>query len=124
MAEASSGVKSESKIRHESVQLVVGDAASDSAKEITDEYEDIFAIESLTDEEENKIWINIGGIEAEAVVDSGTRYNVMDRMSWIELKAKNIITTHRQKEIDINFRSYGGYPLKFIGLLKQLLAHH
>lgn len=112
----------QNKIKRESVQLVAADT-KDSTENIIDEYEDIFAIESgIADD--NKVWCNIGGIDCEVIVDSGTRYNIIDRLSWIDLKAKNIIIVHKQREVDINFRSYGGRSLKFLGMVKTVEALH
>lgn len=86
------------KVKREEVQMVESDANT-QAQSIEDEYEDIFCIDS--NGEKNKMWFIVGGIDVEGVVDSGTRYNIVDRESWMELKAKGIVTTHRQKEVDI-----------------------
>lgn len=40
----------------------------------------------------------------------------------MELKAKNIITIHRQKEVDISFRAFGGRPLKFVGMFRATIS--
>lgn len=97
--------------KREDVQLLAADANSNTNPE--DDYDDVFCLEN--GEKHNKIWCQIGGVDIEVVVDSGTRKNIVDKASWIELKAKNVVTIHRQKEVDINFRSYGNHPLKFIG---------
>lgn len=102
------------KVKREAVQMVV-----DQSKSIEDEYEDLFCIDSKP--VDNKIWCTIGGIDVEAIVDSGSRYNVVDRASWIEWKAKHIQTTNRQKEVDVQFRSYGGNPLKFLGVITTVV---
>lgn len=107
------------KMKRESVQLVESNP-SKSMENIEDEYEDLFCIE--TGSNENKIWCTIGDLEVEVVIDSGSRYNIVDRVSWIEWKAKDIKTIHRQKEVDINFRGYGGHPLKFLGMIKTTVC--
>lgn len=105
-------------VKREPVQMVET-TTTEHAKNVEDEYEDLFCMEpALVD---NKIWCTIGGVDVEVVVDSGSRYNVIDRASWMELKAKNIQTSHRQKEIDINFRAYGGVPLKFLGMITTVV---
>lgn len=108
------------KIKPESVQMVESQAANNTTQTIEDEYEDLFCIESKP--VSNKVWCTVGGLDVEVIVDSGSRYNVVDRASWIEWKAKNIITIHRQKEVDIQFRSYGGHPLKFLGMVKVIVS--
>ncbi|KAM8707647.1 hypothetical protein ACLKA7_014733 [Drosophila subpalustris] len=80
---------------------------------VTTEYEDVFWMDFNV--AENKIWCSIGGIELEVIIDSGSRHNIVDRESWLELKAKGVRTTSWQNEVDVNFRSYGGYVLKFVG---------
>lgn len=106
------------KIKPEAVQLVESHV-TDQTQAVEDEFEDLFCIESNpANNNNNKIWCTIGGIEVEVIVDSGSRYNVVDRSSWMEWKAKNIQTIHRQKEVDVHFRSYGGHPLKFLGMIK------
>lgn len=70
---------------------------------------------------ENQIWCKIGGVEVKVVIDSGTRYNVVDRQSWAELKANNITTIMRQKKVDIGFRSYGGHRLSFQGMFEAIV---
>lgn len=81
-----------------------------------DNDEDVFSLD--TGDLDNKLWCIVGNIEQQVVVDSGTRYNVVDRQTWAELKAKNIETIHRQKEVDIGFNAYGGTKLKFLGMFK------
>lgn len=110
----------QNKIKRELVRLVATEA-KDSTESIIDDYDDVFAIDSgIADD--NKIWCKIGDIECEVIVDSGTRYNIIDRLSWIKLKAKNVNIMHRQREVDINFRSYGGQPLKFLGMVKTIVS--
>lgn len=111
-------------MKRESVQMV-DDTGKVSGANVSDEYEDVFAIDAIVESnlaDENKIWCVIGNIETEVTVDSGSRYNIIDRLSWIDLKAKNIHTLHKQREIDINFRAYGGQPLKFVGMFRAVIS--
>lgn len=99
-----------SKVKPEAVQMVESQTM-DHAKS--------FCIES--NPVNNQIWCTIGGIDVEVIVDSGSRYNVVDRASWLEWKAKNIETSHRQKEVDVQFRGYGGHNLKFLGVITTIV---
>lgn len=94
--EMSSDDASSNKMKKENVHMVDIESSHET-KSIADEYDDIFCIDP--DEFSNKIWCKIGGIDVEVVVDSGTRRNIVDRASWLEWKAKNIVTTHRQREV-------------------------
>lgn len=107
------------KVKREAVQMVESQTI-EQGESVEDEYEDLFCIESNS--VDNKLWCTIGGIDVEVVVDSGSRYNVVDRASWIEWKANNMQILHRQKEVDINFRAYGGHWLKFLGMVTVVVG--
>ncbi|XP_055307067.1 uncharacterized protein K02A2.6-like [Sitodiplosis mosellana] len=89
-------------------------------KDDDDDYDDVFC-DINTEGNENKLWCNVGGVDKEVVIDSGTRYNVVDRETWQELKASNIRTIVRKKEVDIGFKSYGGHRLNFVGMFRAQL---
>lgn len=56
----------------------------------TDDYEDVIC--DITPGKTNTIWI-----ETKAVVDSGSKYNIMDRDTWAELKSKGVQTTSQHR---------------------------
>lgn len=97
----------------ESVQMI------ENKDKIYENYEDIFMLS--TPKCSNSIWCKIGTIEVQAVVDSGSKYNIIDRETWVELKNKNVVTTMRKKDVDIGFRAYGGHELKFLGMFEAIL---
>lgn len=108
------------KIRHDSDEVsiqMIEDTKTTNA--VYDDYEDIFML--TTPKESNSIWCKIGTIEVQAVVDSGSKYNIIDRDTWVKLKSMNIVTTMRQKNVDIGFRAYGGKRLKFLGMFEAIL---
>lgn len=79
------------------------------------DFEDVFC-DTLNDT--NKIWCTVGNIEVQVVVDSGSRYNIVDRETWADLKAKNIEVARKSQNIDISFMAYGGHALKFLGMFE------
>lgn len=81
--------------------------------------EDIFMLE--TPEKSNKIWCKIGGVEIPIIADTGSKNNIIDRETWLELKSKNIQTTMRQKSIDNTFRAYGGTQIKMLGMFEAII---
>lgn len=81
-----------------------------------DDYDDVFCI--ATEKESNSIWCKVGGIEVKVIVDSGSQYNLVDRDTWAELKAKNIETITRNRRTEKNFRAYGGKELKLLGVFE------
>lgn len=94
--------------------------SSDNVNHTSDD-EDVFAIDTPSTQCDNKLFVKVGNIEIQVVVDSGSRYNVVDRQTWTELKAKNIETISRHKEVDIGFSAYGGTKLKFLGMFEALI---
>ncbi|XP_055843475.1 uncharacterized protein LOC129910216 [Episyrphus balteatus] len=94
--------------KRESVQMI-----DQNLKGIESEYENVFMVDN--NEVYNTIWCNIGGVDVEVIVDSGTKRNIIDRLSWIELKAKNIQMSERTNEVDFQFRGYGGHKLNILG---------
>lgn len=58
------------------------------------------------------------GQPATAVIDSGSKYNMVYRETWTGLKSNNIYTMSRHKETDKMFVAYGGKTLKLMGVFK------
>lgn len=83
-------------------------------------YVDVF-YNSTDEDNSNTMWCKIGGVEVQFVIDSGTKRNIIDKESWTDLKAKNIVTTWRRKEVDAGFTSFGGHRLRFLGMFEANL---
>lgn len=81
------------------------------------EYDDVFCIFSK-DGAANRIWCKVGSIELEMIVDSGTKYNIIDRETWLELKAKGVHVHKYYDETDVAFSAYGGHRLRFLGMVE------
>lgn len=97
--------------KNEDVNLVKSD---------DDECDDIFC-DMNGDAKEIKLWGTFGGVDKEMTIDSGSRYNIVDRETWQELKASDIKTIVRKKEVYIGFRSFGGHRLNFVGKFRARL---
>lgn len=63
----------------------------------------------------NEIWCNVGGVHIKVVIDSGSKYNLVDRNTWMELKTKSIETISRTNQTDKQFKAYGGKELQVLG---------
>ncbi|XP_073814237.1 uncharacterized protein [Musca autumnalis] len=91
-----------------------------SMEEYDDNADDnVFCIS--TSDSSNEIRCQIGGVETTAIIDSGSKYNVVDRENWMDLKSKNVNVIGRQKQTDKTFTAYGGKPLKLMGLFKAMV---
>lgn len=95
-------MKTESNVRF--ISNVLHEAASD---------EDVLCIRS--GETGNLINCTIGGIDSLAIIDSGSKHNLIDESSWKKLKSKGIVVYNKEKGSDIVFRAYGGQLLDVIG---------
>lgn len=76
-----------------------------------EEYDDVFAI----NDEGNEIGCKIGGIFTDAVIDSGSKHNIIGQSVWQELKGKGVQTFQRTKQVDKKFKAYGGQELIVCG---------
>lgn len=71
---------------------------------------------------ENEMSFTIGGIKVVAVVDSGTRYNIIDGRAWEYLKSNAIQVTNQRTTTGIDFSGFGGNKLTFIGLFEAQIT--
>lgn len=83
-------------------------------------YENVF-YNSINESDDNTMWCKIGGVEFQFVIDSGTKHNIIDKESYQDLEANNIVTTWRRKEVDTGFTSFGGHRLQFLGMFEANL---
>lgn len=83
------------------------------------DYDDVFCV--YTDDASNEVQCMIGGIGLKAIIDSGSRYNIMDRGTWNQLKGANVKTISRQKKTEKVFRAYGGQKLTMIGVFEAVI---
>lgn len=107
-----------SKLKREEIKMIENPLLASTY----DSDEDVFMVQpSAKPDASNEIWCSIGEIEVRAVVDSGSKYNIVDRETWLDLKSKGVQTISRKKEVDTGFRSYGGHKLKFLGMFEAIL---
>lgn len=66
----------------------------------------------------NEISCKIGGIGTTMIVDSGSKFNLMDKDKWNQLKALNVKVSEQKKGSNQTFKAYGGYKLNVLGTFK------
>lgn len=66
----------------------------------------------------NEIECKIGGIPIAVVIDSGSKYNIIDVNAWEYLKANNVIVTNQRTDASHSFKAYGGHPLSIVGVFE------
>ncbi|XP_036322082.1 uncharacterized protein LOC118736085 [Rhagoletis pomonella] len=84
------------------------------------EYDDVFCVG--TSEISNEIQCQVGGIVTTVIIDSGSKYNIMDCKTWHKLKAKNIQTIKREKKNHKIFKAFGGQVLTMLGVCEAVIA--
>lgn len=53
------------------------------------------------------LWVTIGGVLLQVLIDSGCQKNVIDDVSWDKMKSQAIEVTNRRAHSDQSFRAYG-----------------
>lgn len=82
-------------------------------------YDDVFCV--YTDDASNEVLCTVGGIGLKAIIDSGSKYNIMDQETWNQLKAANVKTISREKKTEKVFKAYGGQELTMVGVFKAVI---
>lgn len=106
----------QTKIEEKGIVNYVGPTISDS--EPSREY--IFHIKT-PGRNANEIECQIGGVSITAVIDSGSKYNIIDGSAWEYLKASGIQTRNQRKTTSINFSAYGNHMLTFVGVFEATI---
>lgn len=66
----------------------------------------------------NEIICEIGGVELTVVIDSGSKYNIVDGRAWEFLKKNEVQVSNQRTSTDINFNAFGENPLTFMGVFE------
>lgn len=102
----------------EAVVKYISPTTNDS--EPTIEY--IFHIGCSGRDAKNEFKLQIGGITVVVVIDSGSKYNIIDSRAWEYLKAKGVQVRNQRTTTNINFSAYGNHMLTFVGVFEATIA--
>lgn len=87
---------------------------SSTVKHIVDaETEYVFNV--TTPDSNGELNCVIGGVPTSAMIDSGSKYNLLSESIWITLKARRVVVSKQTKEVSKVFKAYGGNELPVIG---------
>ena len=96
------------------------DADTSTVKHITEkDTEYVFNVTSCNDDGEMPC--EVGGVAMFAVIDSGSKYNLLSQGDWEKLKSKKIAVSNQRKETSKAFKAYGGQPLPLLGVFTASL---
>ncbi|XP_062541036.1 uncharacterized protein K02A2.6-like [Armigeres subalbatus] len=83
-------------------------------KHISDEQ--VEYIFHITSSSSGEIQCEIGGVTVPAVIDSGSKYNLLSQLNWEQLKDKKVVVTNQRREAPMVFKAYGGQSLPLVGV--------
>lgn len=84
-----------------------------------DDLNDVLCITTIGSD--NEICCQIGGVQAKAIIDSGSKCNLIDESTWQNMKKSNVKVTNKKRESDRSFRAYGGQALTVLGTFDAVL---
>lgn len=69
------------------------------------------------------IWLKLGGVMTQMLIDSGSRKNIIDGSTWNWLKSQNVVIRNATKKVDQKFRGYGmdAKSLEVIGMFDSTI---
>lgn len=82
------------------------------------DYEDYVFCISSNGEPDSTLECVIGQVKTTAIIDSGSKHNLMDYAAWSELKAKKVVVHNQQKGSNKVFKTYGGHVLTVLGVFE------
>lgn len=89
------------------------DKSESMVKNITADDDYVFNV--TTGDDGSEVQCEIGGVKATAIIDSGSKYNLMSETTWKRLKSEAVAVTNQRNETDKVFRAYGGHELPQVG---------
>ncbi|XP_055528083.1 uncharacterized protein LOC129720620 [Wyeomyia smithii] len=70
------------------------------------------------------IWLKVGGVMMQALIDSGCNKDIIDDVTWDRLKLQGIAIQNATKQVDHKFRGYGKdcKPMDVVGMFDATVA--
>lgn len=70
------------------------------------------------------IWVKVGGVLIQMLIDSGSAKNILDDRAWEHLRVQGAVTTNFRTDCDQIFRAYGreSAPLKIVCVFEADIA--
>lgn len=91
------------------------DDETHTVKHIVDEHVE-YVFHLTTPDGNGEVQCEIGGVSTYAVIDSGSKYNLLSQSNWEQLKDKKVIVSNQRREAQMVFKAYGGQSLPLIGV--------
>lgn len=104
------------KMKTESVKYISGNLVSKP-----DESDDEYILCVSTPDDRNNVPCIVGNIETSAIIDCGSKYNLIDRATFEKLKQRKMETLNQSKTTDKIFKAYNGHTLPIGGVFTTQL---
>ncbi|XP_055589932.1 uncharacterized protein LOC129742110 [Uranotaenia lowii] len=82
--------------------------------EQTSESEEELPVYNVEETDDDLIKCIVGGVAIEILIDSGSKYNLIDDTTWEVMKLQNVTVSNIRFDNKKNFRAYGKVPLRLI----------
>lgn len=69
---------------------------------------------NVGDDDDELIKCNVGGVGIFMLIDSGSKYNLIDDTTWELMKMRDVKITNERNDTDKRFLAYGRIPLKVL----------
>lgn len=79
-----------------------------------DSDEEELPVYNIIETNDELIQCNVGGVNIEMLIDSGSKYNLIDDTTWKTMKLRNIKANNLRLDGNKKFLAYGKVPLKLI----------
>ncbi|XP_055612518.1 uncharacterized protein K02A2.6-like [Uranotaenia lowii] len=111
------------KFRHSNSETI-RKTSSHSVKHVVDETVDTgseYIFNVTSSDSDCELQCQIGGVLVSAVIDSGSKYNILSQANWEHLKGKKVNVSNQRRETSLMLKAYGGQSLRLIGAFTAVL---
>lgn len=83
-------------------------------KDFDREKQEELSVYNVGDSDDELIRCHIGGVEVVMLIDSGSKYNLIDDTTWELMKMRDVRIINNRTDNDKRFLAYGRIPLKLV----------
>ncbi|XP_055700122.1 uncharacterized protein K02A2.6-like [Phlebotomus papatasi] len=89
---------------------------------INEDFDEENFIFNIGDDDE-RIWCNVGGVLIRMIIDSGSKYNIIDQKTWVQMKNSGVRVSGMSTQCDKILKAYGQTtPLEIVGVFEATIA--
>lgn len=92
-----------------------GPKRSHTVRQIDDKDVEKYSVYNVNSSDE-LIWCEVGGVPVEMLIDSGSKYNLIDDKTWEGMRRNGIQVIRERMDDRKQFLAYGRYPLRLLNV--------